>query len=249
MPESTETPPANPPFTQQQRPASHERLAAVDIGSNSVRIVVARATDSGYQVLDEERENTRLASSLSKTGRLSDEAIEASMAALRSFVTMARGYGVVSMRAIATSAVRDAKNGKAFCRRVLDELGLKVEVIPPREEGRLSFLSVARAFDVSDKAVAVADIGGGSTEIVMAANGAVEEVYATRLGAVRVAEACGLTGHCRGEALREAADYVDAELKRHAKKPAQPDDFMPTEKRHDNTAARRMFESIARPAN
>lgn len=208
------------PFELEQQPASRDRLAAIDIGSNSVRIVVARATDSGYQVIDEERENTRLASSLSETGRLSDDAVESSMAALRSFVTMARGYGVTAMRAIATSAVRDAKNGKAFCKRVLDELDLKVEIIPPREEGRLSFLSVARAFDVSDKAVAVADIGGGSTEIVLAANGAVEDVYATRLGAVRVAEACGLTGRCPGEPLKVAARYIDAELKRHARKPS-----------------------------
>lgn len=219
MIEPPQTPPADPAQAPVPQAESSDRLAAIDIGSNSVRLVVARATDTGYQVLDEERENTRLASSLSQTGRLSDEAVEASMAALRSFVTMARGYGVASMRAIATSAVRDAKNGKAFCKRVLEELGLEVEIIPPREEGRLSFLSVARAFDVSDKAVAVADIGGGSTEIVLAVNGAVEEMYATRLGAVRVAEACGLTERCRGDALREAADYIDAELKRHARKP------------------------------
>lgn len=196
-----------------------DRLAAIDIGSNSVRIVVARATDSGYQVLDEERENTRLAAALAETGELSAGAVEASILALKSFVTLARGHGVEMIRAIATSAVRDAANGQDFCDRVEEELGVRVEVIPPREEGRLSFLSVARAFDVSDKPVAVADIGGGSTEIVLAANGVMEEVYATRLGAVRVAEACGLTGKCPGRKLEKAAEYIDAELKRHARKP------------------------------
>lgn len=216
-----ETPPPTP------QPSSHnaltngatDRLAAIDIGSNSVRIVVARAVDSGYQVLDEERENTRLAASLAQTGELSPEAIETTLAALRSYVTLARGHGVATMRAIATSAVRDAKNGEAFCQRVGEELGLHVEVIPPREEGRLSFLSVARAFDVSDKPVAVADIGGGSTEIVLATNGVMDEVYATRLGAVRVAEACDLTGRCPGHKLELAANYIDKELKRHARKP------------------------------
>ncbi|QDT70296.1 Exopolyphosphatase [Planctomycetes bacterium MalM25] len=217
----SETPPTRPTKQPAGEAANGtaDRLAAIDIGSNSVRIVVARAVDAGYQVLDEERENTRLATSLAKTGELSPEAIEATLAALRSFVTLARGHGVATMRAIATSAVRDADNGEAFCQRVEDEIGLRVEVIPPQEEGRLSFLSVARAFDVTDKPIAVADIGGGSTEIVLAANGVMEEVYATRLGAVRVAEACGLTGRCPGHKLERAANHIDSELKRHARKP------------------------------
>lgn len=207
--------------TEHPNPVASDRLAAIDIGSNSVRIVVARAVDAGYQILDEERENTRLAASLDETGELCPDSVDATVHALRSFVTMANGYGVDSVRAIATSAVRDAKNGDAFCRRVADELGLTVDVISPREEGRLSFLSVARAFDVSDKVVAVADIGGGSTEIVLAANGVVEEVYATKLGAVRVAEACGLSGVCSEKAIDRAVRYIDDELKRHAKKPPQ----------------------------
>lgn len=200
-------------------PISSDLLAAIDIGSNSVRIVVAKAQDLGYQILDEERENTRLAASLAETGELCPDSVEATLTALRSFVTMARGYGVGAMRAIATSAVRDAKNGPAFCERVEAELGLQVEVISPREEGRLAFLSVSRAFDVSDKTIAVADIGGGSTEIVLAANGVVEEVYATRLGAVRVSEACRITGRCSDEKLDRATRYIDNELKRYVRKP------------------------------
>ncbi len=203
-------------------PTASDRLAAIDIGSNSVRVVVAKAVDGGYQVLDEERENTRLAASLAATGQLCPDTMASTIAALRSFVTMAQGYGVAAIRAIATSAVRDAANGREFCQRIEREIGLKVDVISPREEGRLSFLSVARAFDVSDKAVAVADIGGGSTEIVLAAAGVVEEVYATRLGAVRVAEACDLTGVCSAEQIARAERHVDEVLKRHARKPPFP---------------------------
>jgi exopolyphosphatase/guanosine-5'-triphosphate,3'-diphosphate pyrophosphatase len=197
-----------------------DRIAAIDIGSNSVRVVVAVSNaGGGYRVLDEERENTRLAASLAETDRLSPEAIESTIAALKSFVTMAQGYGVTAVRAIATSAVRDATNGHEFCKRVSSEVGIEVEVISPREEGRLAFLSVARAFDVSGKQVAVADIGGGSTEIVMASGGIVDEVYATRLGAVRVAEACGMTGVCDAIAIERAERYIDAELKKHVGKP------------------------------
>ncbi|MGL4511844.1 MAG: Ppx/GppA phosphatase family protein [Lacipirellulaceae bacterium] len=192
-----------------------DRIAAIDIGSNSVRVVVAVSIPGGgYRVLDEERENTRLAASLVETDRLTGEAMDATVAALKSFVTMAQGYGVTAVRAIATSAVRDATNGRDFCRRVKDEVELEVEVIPPREEGRLSFLSVARAFDVTGKQVAVADIGGGSTEIVLASEGIVDEVYATRLGAVRVAEACALTGECDTLAIERAERFIDSELKK-----------------------------------
>lgn len=200
-------------------PTANDRLAAIDIGSNSVRVVVAKAVDGGYQVLDEERENTRLAASLAATGQLCPDTMSATIAALRSFVTMAQGYNVATIRAIATSAVRDAGNGREFCHRIQEEIGLKVDVISPREEGRLSFLSVARAFDVSDKSIAVADIGGGSTEIVLAAGGVVEEVYATRLGAVRVAEACSLTGVCTAEQIAGAERHIDDVLRRHARKP------------------------------
>lgn len=197
-----------------------ERIAAVDIGSNSVRVVVAQSILGGYRVLDEERENTRLAASLTETGALAQDAIESTVTALRSFVTLAQGHGAVSTRAIATSAVRDATNGQAFCDRVRDEIGLDIEIISPHEEGRLSFLSVARAFDVSNKQVAIADIGGGSTEIVLASGGVLEEVIATRLGAVRVTEACGLADKCSERAIEKARKHIDNVLRKQAKKPA-----------------------------
>ena len=217
MSDSTTTP---DPQLSYAEPDGGRRIAAIDIGSNSVRLVVAAEAPGGYRVLDEERENTRLAASLSETGRLSEDAIEASIAALKSFANIAKGFEVGAMRSIATSAVRDAANGEAFVRRASDEVGLEIDVISPYEEGRLAFLSVARAFDVAGKQVAVADIGGGSTEIVLAASGAVQEVYATRLGAVRVAELCGLTGKVTSSAMEKAERFVDAELRAHAKKPA-----------------------------
>src|SRR5262245_20986638 len=90
---------------------SGARIAAIDIGSNSVRLVVAVVLPSGgYRVLDEERENTRLAASLVATGQLSDEAVDATLVALRRFITIANGYSVGRIAAIATSAVRDAEN-------------------------------------------------------------------------------------------------------------------------------------------
>ena len=196
------------------------RIAAIDVGSNSVRLVVAEVLSSGgYRVLDEERENTRLAASLVATGELSDAAIEATITALRRFQSIATGYGVGRISAIATSAVRDAENGPEFCQRIRSELDLDVEVISSDEEARLAFLSVQRAFDVSGREVAVADIGGGSTEIILASSGLIDQIYTTPLGAVRVAEKCDATGVSDAKQLERLRRYVDRVLKRDVGKP------------------------------
>ncbi|MGD9636001.1 MAG: Ppx/GppA phosphatase family protein [Pirellulales bacterium] len=196
------------------------RIAAIDIGSNSVRLVVAEVLPSGgYRVLDEERENTRLAASLVATGELSAAAVEATITALRRFLSIANGYGVGRVAAIATSAVRDAENGPEFCQRVRNELELDVEVISSQEEARLAFLSVQRAFDVSGREVAVADIGGGSTEIILASSGLVDQIYTTPLGAVRVTEKCDAAGVLNAKGLEKLRRYVDRVLKRDVGKP------------------------------
>jgi exopolyphosphatase/guanosine-5'-triphosphate,3'-diphosphate pyrophosphatase len=199
--------------------AAKDRIAAIDIGSNSVRLVVAQVLPSGgYRVLDEERENTRLAAALHETGRIAPEAEDATLLALRHFLSIAEGYSTKQVRAIATSAVRDASNGAKFCARVQQELGLRVEVITAREEARLAYLSVARAFDVAGRQIAVTDIGGGSTEIVLASSGMIDEVYATRLGAVRLTEEFALADRASERQLAEVERFIDRQLKKHTRK-------------------------------
>jgi exopolyphosphatase/guanosine-5'-triphosphate,3'-diphosphate pyrophosphatase len=196
------------------------RIAAIDVGSNSIRLVVAEVlTSGGYRVLDEERENTRLAAALTKTGRLDPKAADSTVTVLRNFLSIAAGYGVNQVRAIGTSALRDAEDGPEFCDRVRKELKLSIEVISANEEARLAFLSVARAFDISGRRVAVADIGGGSTEIVLASSGLVDQVYETKLGAVRVAEECGVTGRSSPKRVQKLRDYIDRALKKEVGKP------------------------------
>jgi exopolyphosphatase/guanosine-5'-triphosphate,3'-diphosphate pyrophosphatase len=200
--------------------SSAARIAAIDVGSNSVRLVVAEVLPSGgYRVLDEERENTRLAAALVSTGRLDAAAVEATIAALKRFLSIVSGYGVARTRAIATSAVRDAENGREFCCRVKRELALKIDVISSDEEARLAFLSVARAFDVTGREVAVADIGGGSTEIILSSSGLVDQIYTTQLGAVRVTERCDTAGVSNEKRLTELRRFIDRSLKREVGKP------------------------------
>ena len=168
------------------------RLAAIDIGTNSMRLIIAEPLRGGnYRILDEEKESTRLGVSLSKTGRLDPVAIEKSLAALRRMKQIAEGFQVTQSRTIATCAVREATNGDEFRRRAREELGIEIEVISAEQEALLAFFSVQRSFDLTDKHVAVADIGGGSTEIVLAYGNLVEAIYTTQLGAVRLSEMFG----------------------------------------------------------
>ena len=106
------------------------RIAAIDVGSNSIRLIVADVhEDSSYRVLDDERELARLGSELPITGRLPEAATEVAMGALKRMRDLTDAFKVNQLRCIATSAVRDATNGKAFVDRVRSEIGLELEVI------------------------------------------------------------------------------------------------------------------------
>src|SRR6188508_393476 len=103
------------------------RLAAIDIGTNSIRLIVAEPLKGGnYRILDAEKESTRLGENLSKTGQLDSRAIEKSLGALRRMKQIAEGFQIAELKTIATCAVREATNGAEFCRRALDELGLEI---------------------------------------------------------------------------------------------------------------------------
>ncbi len=189
------------------------RLAAIDIGSNSVRLLVAEALRGGtYRILDEEREPTRLGRSVSSEGRLDDESMDRTVAALRTFKEIATGYQVTRLRTIATCAVRESRNGPEFCRRVREEVGLEVEVISGEREARLAFASVQQAFDLAGRNTVVADIGGGSTEIVFATGNLIESIFSTPLGAVRLTEQFGLGECCDAVDAARGLERLDDEV-------------------------------------
>ncbi len=183
------------PLPQHQTYLSRELaspLGAIDIGTNSIRLIIAEPQpDGGYRVLDDEKEATRLGAHLAATGLLDPLAVERTLETLSRMKSIADGFQTSELRTIATCAVREAADGQQFCQRVGQEVGLNVEVISAVEEGRLSFLSVQRNFDLRPLDVAVADIGGGSTEVVMASGAIIEEIYSTPLGAVRLTEILG----------------------------------------------------------
>ncbi len=169
--------------------AGRERLGAIDVGSNSIRLLVAEHDPaSGIEVIDEEKDMPRLARGVAATGALDPDAMEQAFEALRRMKGVAERRGVTRMAAVATSAMRDASNGPAFAARIRRELGIPLEIIDEDREARLSWRSVAHHFTLTDTRTLVADIGGGSLELIGAVDGLVEVTTSLPLGAVRLTE-------------------------------------------------------------
>ncbi|MFM8578999.1 MAG: HD domain-containing protein [Planctomycetaceae bacterium] len=196
------------------------RVAAIDVGSNSVRLMVAEALRGGaYRILDEEREPTRLGRSVDKSGQLDEESMDRTIEALRTFRQIAEGFQAKRMRTISTCAVREARNGPDFCRRVREEVGIDVEIISGEKEAHYAFESVRHAFDLTGRNVVVADIGGGSTEIVFASGNLVESIVSTPLGAVRLTEQFSTADEAAPEAFVRMQEAVASCLKKKVTKP------------------------------
>jgi exopolyphosphatase / guanosine-5'-triphosphate,3'-diphosphate pyrophosphatase len=172
-----------------------ERIAAIDVGSNSVRLLVADYDPAaGLSIVDEVKDQPRLAAGLVTTGRLSDAAIDRAMEALRRMREVCQRRGVRRLVAVATAAVREAKNGSAFVRRVQQELDIPLRIIDARHEAALAYRSVAHHFRLAAERTLVADIGGGSLELIGAVDGVVDLMLSLPLGAVRLTETHMLGG-------------------------------------------------------
>ncbi|MGH7788657.1 MAG: HD domain-containing protein [Candidatus Binatia bacterium] len=165
------------------------RIAAVDVGSNSIHMVVAQVeADGRFHVLDRAKEMVRLGRRTLSKGRLSPQAIEAGVRTLANFRTLAERQGVTRITAVATSAVREAANGGDFIQQVADDVGLRVKVIPGREEARLIYLGVRHAIDLSGKPTLIVDIGGGSAEFILIEREEPVVLESFKLGVARLSE-------------------------------------------------------------
>ncbi len=153
--------------TVTQLQAEPEILAAVDLGSNSFHMIIARVTDGQLVVIDKLRETVRLASGLDDEKRLSSESIKRALECLGRFAQRLRGFSPGSVRAVGTNTLRLARNGEQFRRQAELALGHPVEVIAGREEARLVYLGVAHALARDQGRRLVVDIGGGSTEFII----------------------------------------------------------------------------------
>jgi exopolyphosphatase / guanosine-5'-triphosphate,3'-diphosphate pyrophosphatase len=140
--------------------------AALDLGTNNCRLLIATPTQyGGFRVVEAYSRIVRLGEGLSQSGRLSDAAMERALAALKVSGEKVRRRKVVKFRAIATQACRMAANGQAFVNRVANETGVKLQIISPQEEARLSVTGCLNLLDGRHDAALVVDVGGGSTEL------------------------------------------------------------------------------------
>lgn len=164
-------------------------FAAIDAGSNSVRLQVA-AFISGFQhhVVREDRAVTRLGESVFQTGRLSDRAIQDTVQTLKSFRRKAQESGVVALRAVGTSALREANNGRRFLKEAKRECGMEVDIISAREEARLIHLGVISRLTRPEDPLLLIDVGGGSAEFTASQGGRMGACFSAPLGAVRLTE-------------------------------------------------------------
>ncbi|MEM9082535.1 MAG: metal ABC transporter permease, partial [Planctomycetota bacterium] len=182
-------------MSEEPRKPAVKVLAAIDVGTNSIRLVVAEAkADGSFRVLDDEKETTRLGTGLNQTGRMQEENIQASIEAIERMRKIAEGFRAEHLRIVGTSACRVAENSADFIDRLQDRTGLDLEVLSGDDEARLAFESVQAAFELEAINAAVVDIGGGSVEMVMSAGGVVQQVYTLDVGAVRLSERYGPCG-------------------------------------------------------
>lgn len=207
------------------------RIAAIDVGTNSIRLIVAEASpDGSYRILDDEKEITRLGRGLHKTGKMDGDAMEHTAVTVARMKSIALGYGAEEVRVVGTAAAREAKNASELRRLLRDRAGVEMEVISGEDEAMLAYRSAARAFDLSGQSGLVVDIGGGSTELVLSAaaggvggagggGGVVEGVVSVPIGAVRLTEMFGGPEKCSGERFEEMRAYVKGLLKEQVGRP------------------------------
>jgi exopolyphosphatase/guanosine-5'-triphosphate,3'-diphosphate pyrophosphatase len=161
-------------------------LAAVDIGSNSVRLKISRLSGRSLREIHEDRQVTRLGDGVFRTGLLTPEAIADTVKVLRRFHRTVQQEGADSVRVVATSALRDARNSQAFLEWVRSTTGWKVEIISGLEEARLIHLGLVSTLRVSAAPVLMVDLGGGSCELTISTQGHIRETVSLPLGAVRL---------------------------------------------------------------
>jgi exopolyphosphatase/guanosine-5'-triphosphate,3'-diphosphate pyrophosphatase len=194
------------------------RVAAIDIGSNSIRQIVADVSvDGTIQVVDEMKAAPRLAAGLSTNGALSDTSIHAAIEAIERMATLARQLGAGRIDSVATSAVREASNASAFLAEIQRRTGLRVRVLDGDEEARLSFRSAVAHFDMGVGRTVVVDIGGGSLELALSAEGVIERLASFPFGAIRLTEdylADGVTPKAVRKLRRIVRNGIRAELPR-----------------------------------
>src|ERR1700761_5694472 len=196
-------------------------FAAIDIGSNSCRLKIAKVVAHHLKTLHEDREVTRLGASVFDSGLVSPDSMAATLRALKRFQRAAQAHGVDQLRVVATSAMRDARNAPAFQAWVKAETGWNMEIISGLEEGRLIHRGIMQTEAGAGGRVLLIDLGGGSCEITLSEHKRIKETVSAPLGAVRLTEEFLQEDPPPPEGIKQMRQLIARELRRaHRKVPA-----------------------------
>ncbi len=188
------------------------RLATVDLGTNTVRLLVVEAAGGAWRPLHQSQRVTRLGEGQAAAGRLLPEPMRRTAVAVAEFARAARGLGATRVRIVATSAVREAANRSEFVARLEAEAGEPVEVVSGEDEARLTLRGVASELPGLGDAFVLFDIGGGSTELVRARGGRAAAAVSLRLGVVPLVEEWGEPGPVRWDRFARMRAGIERRL-------------------------------------
>jgi exopolyphosphatase / guanosine-5'-triphosphate,3'-diphosphate pyrophosphatase len=189
-------------------------FAAVDIGSNSCRLKIARVVAHRLKTLHEDREVTRLGTSVFDTGLVSPDAMATTLKALKRFQRAVQAHGVDQIRVVATAAMREARNAQAFVTWAKAETGWTIEIISGLEEGRLIHRGVMTNEPGAGGKVMLVDVGGGSCEITLSEHKRIKDTVSLPLGAVRLTQEFIPDDPPSEEALARMKQFIARELRR-----------------------------------
>ena len=185
--------------------------AAIDIGSNTTRLLVAEPVDGQLKKVMEQRAYTRINKAIRDSGEIPVEKAAEVAEVVATQVRLARELGAETIRAVATAAVREASNGAAVAKQIGDDAGVPVEILSEQEEGRLSFIGATKTLGHPvDGLVGVVDVGGGSTEVILGTvQGGVKEVRSWRVGSGVLADELIASDPPSAAEIRKVRDRID----------------------------------------
>jgi len=184
-----------------------EKLAIIDMGSNSIRFVVIQIADNNsYSMLYQQKESIRLGEGLSVSGCLSADGMERAMICLKVYEHMMHVMKIHTCLAVATAAVRNAKNGEMFLNRIINETGIHIDIISGEREAYLGYLGVINTIAMKD--FILFDLGGASVELSLVQNSIVKHAVSIPIGAVTLTEKFKLQNNIASENMQECATFI-----------------------------------------
>ncbi|MBM4324839.1 MAG: Ppx/GppA family phosphatase [Deltaproteobacteria bacterium] len=201
-------------FAVKSVPTSPERVASIDIGTNTILLLIAEVRRGKLNTLLDRETIVQLGEGVHKTGVLSEGAMQRGFQTLKEYLKQCREIGVEKIFAAGTSALREAKNSDLFLQRVKENYGLSIDVISGEEEAWLSFLAVAKDLNDRERSFLVVDVGGGSTELIHGKDNEILQWTSLPLGIVRFSERFLLSDPVKEAEWKVMAEEIRKQLSR-----------------------------------